>query len=37
LQTQKINDFDSMREVMTRRLKEVLNTGNIPDLIIIDG
>ena len=37
MQTQKINDFDSMREVMTRRLKEVLNTGNIPDLIIIDG
>ena len=37
LQEQKINDFDSMREVMTRRIKEVLNTWKIPDLIIIDG
>lgn len=37
LEEQKINDFDSMREVITRRLKEIENTGIIPDLIIIDG
>ncbi|MDD2871814.1 MAG: excinuclease ABC subunit UvrC, partial [Candidatus Gracilibacteria bacterium] len=33
----KIDDFNSMREVMTRRLKELEKLGNIPDLIIIDG
>jgi len=33
----KINDFDSMREVMTRRLKEIEKLWNYPDLIIIDG
>jgi excinuclease ABC subunit C len=37
LEEQKINDFDSMREVITRRLKEVEKTSFIPDLIIIDG
>lgn len=37
LTDQKINDFDSMREVITRRLKEILHTWEIPDLIIIDG
>lgn len=37
LEQQKINDFDSMREVFTRRLKEISNTLEIPDLIIIDG
>jgi excinuclease ABC subunit C len=37
LPDQKINDFDSMREVMTRRLKEIEKTKFIPDLVIIDG
>lgn len=37
LESQKINDFDSMREVITRRLNEVLKTRETPDLIIIDG
>lgn len=37
LEEQKINDFDSMREVITRRLKEIVNTKELPDLIIIDG
>lgn len=32
-----INDFDSMREIMTRRLAEIKKTNYIPDLIIIDG
>ncbi len=32
----KIDDFNSMREVMTRRLKEIEKLNNIPDLIIID-
>jgi len=32
-----INDFDSMREIMTRRLEEIRFSGMIPDLIIIDG
>jgi len=32
-----INDFDSMREIITRRIAEIQHTGNIPDLIIIDG
>ena len=33
----KIDDFWSMKEVMERRLKELLKLGNTPDLIIIDG
>ncbi len=37
LEEQKIDDFNSMREVMTRRLKEIEKLSNIPDLIIIDG
>lgn len=37
LEEQKINDFDSMREVMNRRLKEIENTKILPDMIIIDG
>lgn len=32
-----INDFDSMREIMTRRLAEIKKTWFVPDLIIIDG
>lgn len=31
-----INDFDSMREVIIRRLKELEKLNNLPDLIIID-
>jgi excinuclease ABC subunit C len=37
LEEQKIDDFNSMREVITRRLKEIEKIWNIPDLIIIDG
>ncbi|PID87485.1 hypothetical protein CSB07_00750 [Candidatus Gracilibacteria bacterium] len=33
----KIDDFDSMREIITRRIKEIKKNGIIPDLIIIDG
>ena len=33
----KIDDFDSMREIMRRRLQEIEKTNYIPDLIIIDG
>lgn len=33
----KIDDFASMREVLTRRLLEIEKTWYIPDLIIIDG
>jgi excinuclease UvrABC nuclease subunit len=36
LENGQINDFDSMREVMTRRLAEIKKTGTIPDLIVID-
>lgn len=36
LEIWEINDFDSMREIMTRRLAEIEKTGFIPDLIIID-
>ena len=36
LDEQEINDFDSMREIMTRRLLELEKLWNIPDLIIID-
>lgn len=32
-----INDFDSMKEIMTRRILEIKKTWFIPDLIIIDG
>ncbi|MDD4151255.1 MAG: excinuclease ABC subunit UvrC [Candidatus Gracilibacteria bacterium] len=33
----KIDDFASMKEVLTRRLKEIEKTSFVPDLIIIDG
>jgi excinuclease ABC subunit C len=33
----KIDDFASMREIITRRLKELIEKRNLPDLIIIDG
>jgi len=33
----KIDDFNSMREVMIRRLNELEKLNNLPDLIIIDG
>lgn len=36
LENDKIDDFESMREIMTRRIKEIENTKKIPDLIIID-
>lgn len=32
----KIDDFASMREIITRRLKELIEKRNLPDLIIID-
>ncbi len=32
----KIDDFNSMREIMTRRIKEIEKIWNTPDLIIID-
>ncbi|MDP5038937.1 MAG: excinuclease ABC subunit UvrC [Candidatus Gracilibacteria bacterium] len=32
-----INDFGSMREIMTRRLAEIKKTRFVPDLIVIDG
>lgn len=37
LEDGKIDDFASMREIMTRRLKELVQKKNLPDLIIIDG
>lgn len=37
LDEQKIDDFNSMREIMTRRIKELNKQNNYPDLIIIDG
>ena len=37
LDEQKIDDFNSMREVITRRIKEIEKNKNTPDLIIIDG
>lgn len=37
LEEAKIDDFWSMKEVMTRRIKEIIKTWEIPDLIIIDG
>ena len=33
----KIDDFDSMREIMSRRIKELEKLWNFPDLIVIDG
>lgn len=36
LKETEINDFDSMREIITRRLAEVEKLWNIPDLIVID-
>ncbi len=36
LDEQKIDDFNSMREVITRRLQEIKKLKNTPDLIIID-
>lgn len=37
LNTWEINDFNSMKEIMTRRLAEIKKTKFVPDLIIIDG
>lgn len=37
LEEAKIDDFWSMKEVMTRRIKEIEKSWEIPDLIIIDG
>jgi len=37
LEAWKIDDFDSMREIMVRRLKEIEKSWTVPDLIIIDG
>jgi len=36
LENQKIDDFGSMKEIITRRLKEIEKIKIIPDLIIID-
>lgn len=36
LENLKIDDFSSMKEIMTRRLKEIIERWNLPDLIIID-
>ncbi len=36
LKDQKINDFDSMREIAERRILELKKLWNFPDLIIID-
>ncbi|MDD3302059.1 MAG: excinuclease ABC subunit UvrC [Candidatus Gracilibacteria bacterium] len=37
LENLKIDDFSSMKEIMQRRLKELIEKNNLPDLIIIDG
>ena len=37
LEEWKIDDFDSMREIMDRRLRELKKLWNYPDLIVIDG
>jgi len=37
LEEWKIDDFWSMKEIMERRLKEIVKTKTVPDLIIIDG
>lgn len=36
LEEGKIDDFNSMREIMTRRLAELSKVSNYPDLIVID-
>ena len=36
LDEQKIDDFNSMREIITRRIKELKKLNNYPDLIVID-
>jgi len=36
LENLKIDDFSSMKEIMQRRLKELIEKNNLPDLIIID-
>jgi len=36
LESWKIDDFGSMKEITERRIKEIEKTGYIPDLIIID-
>lgn len=37
LENLKIDDFSSMKEIITRRIKELFEKWNVPDLIIIDG
>ena len=37
LEEWKVDDFNSMREIMLRRLKEIEKSQYIPDLIVIDG
>lgn len=37
LEQWKIDDFHSMREIMTRRIAELQKLQNFPDLIVIDG
>lgn len=37
LEELKIDDFSSMKEIINRRLKELKEKWNLPDLIIIDG
>jgi len=37
LEEWKIDDFNSMREIMNRRLAELEKIWNFPDLIVIDG
>lgn len=37
LEQWKIDDFDSMREIMSRRILELEKLWNYPDLIVIDG
>lgn len=37
LKQDEINDFDSMREIITRRIKELKQKNNLPDMMVIDG
>jgi len=37
LEQWKIDDFNSMREIMTRRIAELQKIWNYPDLVVIDG
>lgn len=37
LENNQIDDFNSLREIVERRLKELLLKKNLPDLLIIDG